>query len=149
MEEVVAAIVKYIPQPLLESPPPSKKVRAAPLTCTTPTPVLAPPKRAEWTNEKIESMLDIRYSELCKQKFLKCKTNREKGEWWKWFAESVNIRTKSSFSVDQVRNRMNSLKTEYRALVSSINATGNEKEISYPEYWETMIQHFQVSDSIY
>jgi hypothetical protein len=91
---VLAAIIQDDVVPKVEVQRPLKKSRTTPGLPRPPVVQSLPPtprKRAEWNTENIETMLDLRYSEFAKMRFLKCKTNREKGEWWKWFTENINL----------------------------------------------------------
>ena len=102
-------------------------------------------KRAEWTQSIIESLLEIRYSVVSKNKFNSCKTNKQKTAWWKWLTGRLNTRTDLQFDEKQVKNRMTALKAEYRALIQAEKETGNpEDQIKFPLYWDVLSETMQV-----
>jgi len=102
-------------------------------------------QRTSWTAESTEALLEVRFSDLAKRKFNTCKTTKQKNEWWTWLASRLSLRLKRPIDYKQVQNRYSFLKAEYRALVSGEKETGNDGEpIKYPDYWETLVQYFQV-----
>ena len=103
------------------------------------------PKRATWTDEIIESLLEIRYSEVSKAKFNRCQSNKQKAAWWAWLVSRLSVRSDVVLTSKQLKTRFNSLKSEYRAIVNAKKETGNSGDrIKFPTYWDTLCAYMQV-----
>ena len=101
-------------------------------------------QRAEWTTTLVESLIEIRYIDIAKQRFNSCKTNKQKASWWAWLTSRLNTRSGVAFTDKQVKNRFAMLKTEYRAMTSAINETGNGcEDLKHPLYWDTLVAYMQ------
>ena len=117
-----------------------QNVTTSPAT-TTPSKT----QRLVWTSDHIEKMLEMRFSELAHKKFNACKTTKQKNEWWTWLAARLSIKIGRCVESKQLQNRYTLLKAEYRSLISAEKETGNANDsIQYPEYWETLVDYFQV-----
>ena len=53
---------------------------------------------AEWTTTLVESLIEIRYSDIAKQRFNSCKTNKQKASWWAWLTSRLNTRSGVAFT---------------------------------------------------
>jgi hypothetical protein len=144
---VVAAIAVELPAAPQQDTPSKKKPckkRAPSKELTEFESPATKKERFSWDVSMTEALIEIRYTKVSQDKFNKCKSNKEKSNWWTWLTERFNLRTMSSLDSNQVKNRIKALKAEYRAITGAEKATGNSKKIDYPLYWETMRSHFQV-----
>lgn len=62
-------------------------------------------------------------------------------------ASRFSLRTRSHFTVEQIKNRVNCLKAEYRAGAQADEETSNDTADPpvRPAYWDTLVEQFEVS----
>ena len=62
--------------------------------------------------------------------------------------EAVNKDVDGSYTMPQVKSKMQALQKQYRDIVNAKCATGNTKTVYKPDYWEDMLLYFACRDGL-
>ena len=101
-----------------------------------------PRKNVSWTLEMEEELLELRLV-VYKENFLDAKDKISLGRAWSKILLDFNLKFQVEFSLEQLKNKYNSLKSTFRNVSSSSLETGNNPAPKIPENWEVLNQFFQ------
>jgi hypothetical protein len=97
---------------------------------------------ASWTNSMEEHLLNLRLI-LNKDSFLNSKDKIAIGRVWRKILLDFNTKFHTEFSIEQLKNKFNSLKSIYKTVSNSFEQTGNSPAPKLPDNWDSLNQYFQ------
>ncbi|KAE8895272.1 hypothetical protein PF005_g22940 [Phytophthora fragariae] len=102
---------------------------------------LKPPLLA-WSNRRLKTLLHLRIVTYGAA-FLRQNARAQLTRLWQKIRRTFNKKHGLAASLDQIKNKYNSVKTLFGQIKAAEAATGNsETSINYPSYWEVLVQYF-------
>lgn len=100
-------------------------------------------KNMSWTKAMETKLLELRLS-THKDCFIDSKKKQDASAGWSKVTDEFNEHCKfaTPVPVDKLKNKFNSLKSDFRGLKEAQSKTGNDGTIEYPENWETVLSLF-------
>ncbi|KAE8885903.1 hypothetical protein PF005_g7090 [Phytophthora fragariae] len=116
----------------------------SPVAGPTPPVVAAElkPPRLAWRNRRLKTLLHLRIVTYGAA-FLRQNAREQLARVWQKIRRAFNKKHGLAASLDQIKNKYNSVKTLFGQIKAAEAATGNsETPINYPSYWELLVQYF-------
>ncbi|KAG9400727.1 hypothetical protein AC1031_010166 [Aphanomyces cochlioides] len=100
-------------------------------------------KKATWTDEMIQTLLDLRLRQFA-HVFDGSKSNMQQSIAWEKMTLRFNLLCETSLESLSLKNKYYSVKAEYsKTRFAQENETGNltENPIDFPTYWDTLVEY--------
>ncbi|KAG9399334.1 hypothetical protein AC1031_011676 [Aphanomyces cochlioides] len=100
-------------------------------------------KKATWTDEMIQTLLDLRLRQFA-HVFDGSKSNMQLSIAWEKMTLRFNLLCETSLESLSLKNKYYSVKAEYsKTRLAEENETGNltENPIDFPTYWDTLVEY--------
>lgn len=104
-------------------------------------------KNISWSSHMEEHLLQLRLLTY-KEGFINAKDKIALARTWNKILLDFNTKFLTGVSIEQLKNKFNALKSQYRSTSNSFIETGNNPLPKLPENWQTINQYFQGRDGL-